>query len=222
MTDTGPQVALFDLDGTLVDSMPSIAAALVETVADFGHTTTAEAMLAAAGPSMTLLIQHLTGVGEEESETIYAAYLEVYYGDFLTLAPPLDGAEALLDRLAESGVAMAIVTSKREDGARSLLAHLGWSDRFPVVVGRETAPAMKPAADPALYALDRLDRTAGGAAFIGDTGEDMQCGRAAGIPIVVGLTMIRSGEQLRDAGATHIATSLDQVAEVLLPNGTVR
>jgi HAD superfamily hydrolase (TIGR01509 family) len=219
MSNAGPQVALFDLDGTLVDSMPSIAAALVQTLATFGHTTTAEAMLAAAGPSMTLLIQQLTGVGEEDSEAIYDAYLKLYYGEFLTQAPPIDGAEALLDRLAESGVPMAIVTSKREDGARSLLAHLGWSDRFPVVVGRETASAMKPTADPALYALDRLNRPAEGAAFIGDTGEDMRCGRAAGIPTVVGLTMIRSDEQLRDAGATHVASSLDQVAEVLLPNG---
>ncbi|HJM74618.1 MAG TPA: HAD family hydrolase [Dehalococcoidia bacterium] len=220
MSSTRPQVALFDLDGTLVNSMPSIAAAFVQTVADFGHTTATEAMLAAAGPSMTLLIQHLTGVDEEESEAIYEAYLKVYYGEFLTQAPPLDGAEALLDRLAASDVAMAIVTSKREDGAHSLLAHLGWSDRFPVVVGRETAAAMKPAADPALYALDRLDRATGEAAFIGDTGEDMRCCRAAGIPTVVGLTMIRSGKQLRDAGATHIAGSLGQVAEVLLPIGT--
>jgi phosphoglycolate phosphatase len=211
---------LFDLDGTLVDSMPSIANAVVQTLAEFGHTVTAEAMLAAAGPSMTLLIQHLTGVSDDEAEVIYASYLDIYYGDFLTQALPLAGAESLLDRLDHAGIAMAIVTSKREDGAHSLLAHLGWSDRFPVVVGRETAAAMKPAADPALYALDKLALTPAVAAFIGDTGEDMQCGRAAGIPTIVGVTVIRSDAQLRDAGATHIAASLDEVASALLPNGT--
>ena len=169
---------------------------------------------------MTLLIQHLTGVTAEEAETIYASYLERYYGAFLTQATPLDGAESLLDDLDRGGVAMAIVTSKREDGAHTLLAHLGWSDRFPVVVGRETATAMKPEPEPALYALSHLDLPPGAAAFVGDTSEDMQCARAAGIPTIVGLTFIRSADQLRDAGATQIAASLDDVARVLVGTRT--
>ena len=216
MTNSHPRAVLFDLDGTLVDSMPSIAAALVQTLADFGHTTSTEEMMEAAGPSMTLLIQHLAGVDEAEAETIYASYLDNYYGSFLTEATPLDGAEPLLDRLAEAGVATAIVTSKREDGAHSLLAHLGWSDRFPVVVGRETATAMKPAPEPALYALAKLGLPPDAAAFAGDTGEDMRCARSAGIPIAVGLTVIRSAEQLRDAGATHTVASLEAMATPLL------
>lgn len=219
MSEAGLRAVLFDLDGTLVDSMPSIAAALLQTLAEFGHTTTAEAMMEAAGPSMTLLIQHLTGVAGEQAETIYASYLETYYGAFLTQATPLDGAEPLLDRLAAAGVALAIVTSKREDGARSLLAHLGWSERFPVVVGRETATAIKPAPEPALHALAALDLPVDAAAFVGDTGEDMQCARAAGIPAIVGLTTMRSAAQLREAGATQTVASLDEVAEALLAIG---
>ena len=140
---------------------------------------------AMAAPKLAALLD------EAEAETIYASYLDSYYGSFLTEATPLDG-------------------------AHSLLAHLGWSDRFPVVVGRETATAMKPAPEPALYALAKLGLPPDAAAFAGDTGEDMRCARSAGIPIAVGLTVIRSAEQLREAGATHTVASLEAMATPLL------
>ena len=215
-----PRAVLFDLDGTLVDSMPSIANALVETLATFGYRVTTEALIPTFGPSMPEIISTVTGVDAERAKDIYAAYLLVYYEQYMTQAPPLAGAEALLQRLAGDAVRLAIVTSKIERGARAMLEHLGWSDRFGVVVGSDTAGIHKPSPKPALHALHALDVSPGDAAFVGDTAEDMRCAVAAGIPLAVGVQGAHGTDLLRSGGAAHVCDDLDGVASVLLP-GTV-
>ena len=196
--------------------MPSIAAALVETLASFGHETSVGQLMPLFGPSIPLTIQQATGVSSQQAGDIYAAYLPRYYEQYMPHTSPIDGAEALLGKLATAGTPLAIVTSKIEQGARDLLEQLGWTPHFSVVVGRDTATAMKPAPEPALYALAKLGLPPDAAAFAGDTGEDMRCARSAGIPIAVGLTVIRSAEQLREAGATHTVASLGAMTTPLL------
>lgn len=213
---SAPRAVLFDLDGTLVDSMPSIAAALVETLASFGHETSVGELMPLFGPSMPLTIQQATGVSPQQAGDIYAAYLPRYYEQYMPDTSPIEGAEALLGALVAAGAPLAIVTSKIEQGARDLLANLGWTPHFSVVVGRETATAMKPAPEPALHALAALERSPSQAVFVGDTAVDMECARAAGIPTVVGFTLIRSAEELREAGATHVCGTLQAVGELLL------
>ena len=148
---------LFDLDGTLADSMAVIAEALVDTLARWGHATTVEALMPHFGPRMQEVIQAATGVDLDEADRIYADYLPRYYGEYMARSRPLPGADALLDALAPTGVPLGIVTSKIETGAHDLLAHLGWTDHFGVVVGRDTTPEMKPSPVPVRYALDALD-----------------------------------------------------------------
>ena len=135
----------------------------------------------------------------------------------MTRSRPLPGADALLNVLAPTGVPMGIVTSKLEEGAHSLLAHLGWSGHFGVVVGRDTTPEMKPSPVPVRYALDALDADPARTVSVGDTEEDMRAASAAGVATVIGLTVIRTAEQMRAAGATHICEDLDAVRGLLLP-----
>ena len=148
-----PAAVLFDLDGTLIDSVTSMADALVETLAARGRAVTVEAIVAAFGPPFEEVIASVAGVSLEEAADIAAAYGPVYYGRYAHLALPLPGADALIERLASVEVSLALVTSRREDNAHSMLAHRGWTERFPVVVGHDTAAAAKPHPAPALHAL---------------------------------------------------------------------
>lgn len=208
---------LFDLDGTLADSMTVIAEALVDTLARWGHTTTVEGLMPHFGPRMQEVIQAATGVDLDEADRIYADYLPRYYGEYMARSRPLPGADALIDALVPIGVPLGIVTSKIETGAHDLLAHLGWTDHFGVVVGRDTTPAMKPSPVPMRYALNALDADPVRTVSVGDTETDMQAAAAAGVGAVVGLTVIRTPEQMRAAGATHVCEDLDAVRSLLLP-----
>ena len=213
MTDRALDAVLFDLDGTLADSMAAIAEALVETLATFWHATTAEQVMPAFGPPMADVIERVVHVDRAEAERIYEAYLPRYYRDY-PLSRPLPGAGDLVAGLG-GRVPLAIVTSKIEAGARSLVEHLGWSEYFAVVVGRDTTNGIKPSPEPVLHALTELRVEAARAAFVGDTEEDMRAAAAAGVSTVVGLVEIRGERELRAAGATHVCANLAAVGRLL-------
>ena len=214
MTRT-PRAVLFDLDGTLADSTPLIAEAITALLRDRGYSYTPAEIEPRIGPPLNNMLRDFLGVSQSEADSLFGEYT-AHYRDYSDRTPPMPGAEPLLDALAERGVPVAIVTNKVEESAGALLEALGWTDRFGVVVGADTGPRPKPAADAALEALRRLDVAPRDAAFVGDSEIDMECGHDAGIPTVVGLARHRRTESLRAAGATHACASLDEVREVLL------
>ena len=214
MTHT-PRAVLFDLDGTLADSTPLIAEAIASLLSDRDYSYTAAEIEPRIGPPLDDMLRDFLGVSQQEADALFREYT-AHYRDYVERTPPMPGAEPLLDALAESDVAVALVTNKVERSAAALLEALGWADRFEFVVGADTGPRPKPAADAALEALRRLDVAPGDAAFVGDSEIDMECGHNAGIPTVVGLARHRRPESLRAAGATHTCASLDEVRAVLL------
>lgn len=217
MNEQAPDLGvLFDLDGTLVDSLPTVAAAMSRALADFGHEFAPDVVLPLIGAPMPALAIELTAVSADVAEQIYDRYLELYYDEFIETTRPLDGAEALLGRLQAAGVPLAIVTNKNEDGGRRMVKIQRWEQYFSVVVGRDTTAQAKPWPDGSLLALETLGVSAEHAAFVGDTEFDMQAGRDAELRMRIGLLGVRTVEQLEDAGATHIAGDLDAVGTLLL------
>lgn len=212
----GPlDAVLFDLDGTLADSMHSIAVALAETLGGQGYRTSPEELMPHFGPAMQRVIRHATGVDEAEAERLYALYLPNYYERHMPQTQPLPGAGALLADLA-ARLPLGIVTSKLEGGARTLIANLGWSEHFGPIVGRDTIGIMKPRPEPLLHALAELGVKGEHAAYIGDTEEDMQAALAAGVAVRAGITEIRSERQLREAGATAVCRDLFALRALLV------
>jgi len=199
---------LFGLDGTLADSLTSIAEALVATLEHFGHHTTVAAVLPAFGSNMVETIERTAPVDRTEAERIYADYLPRYYQHYMSGTQPLPGADALLAELAWRGLPLGLVTSKIEAGARDLVGRLGWSDHFWGIVGRDSAPAMKPSPLPVRHALAALGIEVRRSAFVGDADEDMAAAAAAGVPTVVGLAALHTEAQLRAGGATHVCDDL--------------
>lgn len=210
------RAALFDLDGTLVDSLPTIAEATVEAFGRHGHRVTADQIVPRIGPPMEVLAREVTGAGPDESQAMYQTYQDLYYGTYIQRTPPHDGARALVDALHTAGVALGIVTNKNEYGGRLMVQVQRWEDRFGSVVGRDTAPHYKPHPAPALHALRELGVAPSEAAFVGDTEADMACARDAGMKYVIGVTGARTPEALRTAGATHVFGSLAEVGALLL------
>ena len=128
----------------------------------------------------------------------------------------MPGAEALLDALREAEVPLAIVTNKREDAGRKTVELLGWTERFETIIGADTASDPKPHAAPLLHALEILKGEPESAAMVGDTESDMGAGRNAGFAGVIGIVGVRDADFLIGQGATHTASGLPNVQELLL------
>lgn len=209
------EAVLFDLDGTLVDSLPTIAAAMAEAARMHGLDASAEQIAPFIGAPMNILVEQIYGVSAEVASAVNEDYVRVYHAGYLQQTPAHEGAGALLDALRGAGIRLAVVTNKRDEGARMMTSIQGWDDRFEVVHGRESG-APKPAAEAAHAALRKLNVSPSDAAFVGDTEFDMNCARDAGVAIVIGLVGSRDAARLRAEGATHIVHSLAEVAPLLL------
>jgi phosphoglycolate phosphatase len=216
---SGLRAVLFDLDGTLADSEPLIAQAVSESCAVFGYAVEPGQIVERIGPPMPVMLQSLLPLAVDEAQAIYDDYQVRYNRSFVPRTQPLPGAVDLLDALRDRDAALAIVTNKNEVGGTILVDALGWTDRFSVVVGMNTTPHAKPAADPALHALRALGVSAAEAAFVGDSEADMGCAAAAGIRAAIGIASLREREALQAAGATHIVEDLDAVATLLAHAG---
>ncbi len=213
--DAAIRAVLFDLDGTLVDSEPLIAAALVETLARHGVTFDPSTVGRVVGPPMTVMIERIAGVSPAEAAALYGEYSACYLERHAPRTQPLAGAVALLDALADAGVPLALVTNKHLRSAEIVLGYLGWRERFSVVAAADNVPSVKPDGAHALEAARLLGIPAHEAALVGDLDVDMACGAAAGIARVIGLANGVTPEALREAGATHVATSLADVGVLL-------
>lgn len=211
-----PRAALFDLDGTLVDSLPTIGAAMAATLKEFGHEFSADEIIPRIGAPMHVLAAELTGVSSDQADEMYDRYVSLYLDQFMATTQPFEGASELLNRLQDAGVALGVVTNKNQQGADMMVELQGWEPFFDVVVSRETTDRPKPWPDGTLHALQALGATPDEAALVGDTEFDAGAGRDAGLRYNLGMIGARDEARLREAGATHVFSSLAEVGDLLL------
>lgn len=177
----------FDLDGTLVDSAPDLAAAVNHVLAEDGHPPlTVDAVRTMMGGGARVMLGRAldaAGAAPDRLEPLYPRLIAYYEAHIADRTRPFPGVEAALDDLRVRGVALAVVTNKVEHLAIRLLREIGLLDRFACVIGGDTMGVGKP--DPA--PIREMIRRCGGtrAAFVGDTVYDVQGAHAAGLPCVL-------------------------------------
>jgi pyrophosphatase PpaX len=178
---------LFDLDGTLIDSIELIVNSALYAFEKCGHPPpAAEEWLADLGlPLRTMFGRFISD--QSAMEQLVAGYREYQLANHDRLVRPYDEVASTLTALHDLGHALAVVTSKAEPLARRGLAHVGLDGFFDVIVGLESCTRHKPDPEPVHIALDRLGVAPGVAAFVGDSPHDMAAGRAAGVTTVAAL-----------------------------------
>lgn len=187
MTDFPFDTVAFDLDGTLADTAPDLAAALNHALTALGRPTVdPESVRDLVGHgAKALLRKGLAASGEADEGLVargFPAFLDHYRANICVGTRAYPGLETALDSLAERGAGLAICTNKREWLALPLVEALGWNGRFAAIVGGDTMGVMKP--DP-LPLVEAIARAGGGrAAFVGDSITDADTARAAGVPFV--------------------------------------
>ena len=191
-----PALALFDLDGTLLDSAPDFVATLNRMLAERGEPAMpldalrphvskgARAMLAAGFPRLDVATR----------DAMIPAFLEVYQQELARHGAPFEGVEALLDAIEAVGCRWGIVTNKPEYLAVQLLPLLGWQRRCAVLVGGDTLPVRKPDPLPLLHAAMQLGLGAEDCVYVGDDERDILAARAAAMPSIAALWGYRLDE----------------------------
>lgn len=205
---------VFDLDGTLTDSVPDIAAAVNRTLAARGLPTLAEPDVAAmVGDGLQPLIDRAFkaagGVPDANAGADYLADYESRVAEDTRLYP---GVADALDKLRADGWTLAVCTNKPERAARLLLEALGVADRFAAVGGGDSFAAHKP--DP--RHLAGTIRAAGGeptrALMVGDHSNDVRAASGCGVQAVfAGWGYGRPG---MEEGAAAVARDLPEFVEI--------
>ena len=184
-----PKAALFDLDGTLVDSAPDFIAVINRMRADRGR---AAMPLADLRPVVSKGARAMLGAGfpdvaASERESWVQEFLDLYEAELGLHGKAFEGVEAMLAALEASGTTWGIVTNKPEYLARKLMPLLGWESRCAVLVGGDTLPVRKPDPLPLLHAAQAIGVAADDCVYVGDDERDIIAARAAGMPSVVAL-----------------------------------
>jgi phosphoglycolate phosphatase len=215
-----PKAILFDLDGTLVDSAPDIAAAVNELLATRGlPPLSLSDIKSMIGDGVRKLIERAFAVSgtplsatelDQAHETMKPIYLR-HVTDLATLMP---GVRETLAHFHMAGIAMGVVTNKPQLAARQVLLHFGLTEFFGVIVGGDAVSHQKPAPDGLLMALDRLHAKPGDALMVGDSIADAGAARAAGMSVA----LVRGGYTqvpLEEIGADLVCDSMLELPAAL-------
>jgi phosphoglycolate phosphatase len=213
-----PRAALFDLDGTLLDSLHDIGEAMNHALALHGlpvHPLSAYRHF--VGEGVGVLVTRALPTGREDAHTaVQASYKAFYAEHLLKHTRPYPGVLEVLSRLAGEGVKLAVLSNKPDAATRQLVAALLPDVPFGAVYGERAGVPRKPDPTAALGIAAELGVEPADCAFIGDTAVDMDTARAAGM-YGVGVTWgFRGVEELQSHGARALAHTADELLQALL------
>ena len=212
----------FDLDGTLVDSVPDLTAAVNVMLRQLGLPTREEAQVRTwVGNGMdNLLHRALTNdmAGQAEPE-LFARAKPLYkaaYADHISVYSELyPGVREGLAELRDAGFPMACVTNKLVEFALPLLKQLGIDHFFATVVGGECIPRPKPAPDALLLCAERLEVPVDRGLMVGDSLNDVGAARNAGCSVVCVPYGYNHGRDIREARPDVVIDSIAELPPLL-------
>lgn len=213
----------FDLDGTLVDSVPDLTVALNTMLRQLGLPERKEAQVRTwVGNGMDTLIRRAL-VGEMDdsgadpalfarAEPLYRAAYAENVSVYSALYP---GVVEGLAQLRTMGLPTACVTNKPVVFAQPLLERLGIGDFFVTVVGGDCVPQPKPAPDALLLCAERLGIPITQGLMVGDSVNDVNAARNAGCPVVCVPYGYNHGHDIRDAAPDAVIDSIAELPALL-------
>jgi phosphoglycolate phosphatase len=189
MTRTpGRNTLVFDLDGTLVDSAPDIAAAVNALFSELGLPQVAlELVRRWIGDGAPVLLERaLLHVGSPQKAADLMPRYSVHYSDnAVGLTKIYPDVVETLTRLRASGCRLGVCTNKPIGPTRAVLAAFGLDPLIEAVIGGDSLPQRKPDAEPLLNVIRSLGGTPASAVLIGDSAVDIACADNAGVPSII-------------------------------------
>ena len=214
------RAVLFDLDGTLVDTLPDLHAAVCATLTEIGRPiVTQETTRAYIGKGLRVLIRRLLAGslgatdGEDTPQHVQAlaAFRTHYARENGCHAHPYPGVVDGLRALKARGLPLGVVTNKPDVFIAPLLKKTGLSGFFDVLVGGDTLPRIKPDPMPVVWACGRLGALPKETLFVGDSLNDALAARAAGCPVFLLPYGYNEDQDVRHLDCDAIITAISDI-----------
>jgi len=204
------EAVLFDLDGTLIDTLDLILASMrfaTETV--LGASPPDEVLMHNVG--VPLIVQ-MREFDEEKADELLRTYREHNARVHDSMVREYPGVEPALESILAGGRRLGIVTSKSAPVARRGLERFSLERFFEVVVTCEDVPIHKPDPHPLCYAAELLGLPPGACAYVGDSPHDMTAALAAGCVAVAATWGVATRERVLEPGPAYAVSSMAEVA----------
>lgn len=206
-------VYIFDLDGTLLDTLSDLTAAVNHALGLHGLSAkTKDDVRRCLGNGYARLIGDVTGYGEtnERTRAILADFQTYYEQHLADLTAPYEGIIPLLQTLRQRGAKIGIVSNKGNEAVQQLSARF-FGGLIDVAVGESQTVRRKPNPDALLEVMRTLGCTPTDALYIGDSEVDIETARRAGIPCLSCTWGFRTEAFLRQHGAQHFVHRPEEV-----------
>ena len=209
------KAVLFDLDGTLLDTLPDIQYVLNETLRKFDYPEiTVEQTRAYIGEGAYRLVERALPANAENMEEVFEYFKGVYASCNNEHTRPFDGVMDLLARLKAQGVKLAIITNKPQAATEECVKQF-FPGIFDFVAGDGGLFPCKPDPSLARYAALNLRVSPAECTFVGDGETDALTAKNAGMFGVSVLWGYRSKEQLEAVGAKRFASSFEELEKIV-------
>ena len=208
---------IFDLDGTLLDTLQDLADAVNYALRKEGMPErTIDEVRQFVGNGVRLLMIRAVPGGESNPlfEETFAQFKEYYEEHCNDNTKPYEGMIELLETLKSKGYSVAIVSNKIDSAVKELSA-LYFKGIVPVAIGEKEGVRRKPAPDTVREALKELGRTAEESVYVGDSDVDIETAKNAGMPCVSVLWGFRDREFLEEHGAKRYARTAEDVLKLV-------
>ncbi|CAM4438446.1 phosphoglycolate phosphatase, bacterial [Acinetobacter dispersus] len=211
-------LVLFDLDGTLVDSAADLYRAMNLSLEKLGFATVTEAQVRVwvgkgAAKLCEAVLQHLFGqVDAQQQEQLLSTFVDVYAQELCVNTRVYEGVLPFLDYCQTHNITMACVTNKPEHLAKGILDILQLSPYFKIVVGGDSLSERKPHPLPLLHCVELEGTSTAETLMIGDSSNDVEAARRAGIDCIVVSYGYNHGESIYDCQPQQV---VDHLAELV-------
>jgi phosphoglycolate phosphatase len=210
------KAVIFDLDGTLVNSLEDLADAVNFALTCFKQPVhSVESIKAMIGDGTRIFISRALPADKQDLiEQTLVKMREKYIEICLNKTRPYDGMREVLDELRKRGIKMAVLTNKDQKMSEKVVKHF-FDGYFQILMGTIDAVPLKPDPKAVLKMLKELDVKPSKALFVGDSNIDIKTAKAAGI-IGIGVNWgFRSEEELKRAGADFIINTPKELLNIL-------
>lgn len=214
------RLLICDLDGTLLDTLDDLGDSMNAALLSFGfptHSLAAYRRMIGDG-AQQLAARAVPDAWRHDATAIdatYEAYLKHYARRWHLKTRPYAGIPALLDACAADGIALAVFSNKADSFTQQTVRHFLGAWPWAEIRGQREDTPRKPAPEGALAIAAALGMAPEDCAFLGDSGVDMQCARAAGMIGIGAEWGFRPTEELTACGARHLAATPAAVWDLL-------
>ncbi len=211
-----PRPVLFDLDGTLADTIPLLLASMHAAYAAVGGAVPEDRVwLRGMGTPLRAQFMHFESNDLTRVEALIEVYREWQVAHLAELVREYEGIAPLLDALQAAGHPIAVVTGKGDWMARLTLKQVGLLQPFEVIVGADATSRHKPDPDPLLLGAERLGVPVEGTLYVGDAPNDVLAARAAGMIDVWAAWGPFHSSELEPFAPTHTVLTPGEVIQLI-------